>query len=201
MDHNSNGFKSKSIDYILKNIIRNLPSNARIISIAGGSGSGKTYFSEKLSQRMNVKVMKLDDYIIPRTINKDSNWDLPTCWDLKLVKDHLQKFSKRKRFSKPIYDFKTGTNSKSEIIYPSKQIILEGLYALHDSLIGLVDFSIYLEGSEERRLNRVLERDLVERGTKTRKKILKRWNETVQPTYESLVEPQSKKADIILWLN
>lgn len=52
--------------------------------------------------------------------------------------------------------------------------------------------------SEEERLKRVLKRDVIERGRKTKEGIIKRWNDTIQPAYLEFVEPQKNKADIVL---
>ena len=105
-------------------------NSAGIISIAGGSGSGKSYFSKKLAKKIDARILSLDDYIIPEMITPDSNWDLPECWNLNLVRSNLNSFIQDKKFIKPIYNFKTGNNNHYEIIPSDKPIILEGLYSL-----------------------------------------------------------------------
>jgi uridine kinase len=182
----------------LENGFRYIPPQTRIISVAGGSGSGKSCFSKELCEKINAQVIELDDYIIPETITPESNWDLPGCWDLGLTRKHLEIFLKGNEFKKPVYHFKKGTNNEYEVIYPGKPIILEGLYSLHDSLKDLIELGIFMDISEKERLNRVLKRDILERGKKTQEKIIKRWNETIQPAYLNLVEPQKNKADFIL---
>jgi uridine kinase len=181
----------------LKNSL-NYTNGSKLISVSGGSGSGKSYFSNDLSKIINAKVIKLDDYIIPQKITKKSNWDLPECWDLDMIRENLEKYLKGKSFRKPIYNFKRGTNHKSENIFPGKPLILDGLYSLYDPIVDLADYKIFVDVDEKERLNRVLKRDIIERGNKTEEKILKRWNETIQPTYLEFVEPQKYKADIVL---
>ena len=182
----------------LRNFSEYISSKPRIIAVAGGSGSGKSYISKKLSEEIDARVIELDHYIIPEKITCKSNWDLPECWNLDLVRSNLNEFMAGELFRKPVYDFKTGTNHRHEIIYPNKTLVLEGLYALHESIYGLAGLGIFIDISEEERLNRVLKRDIIERGRKTMEGIIKRWNNTIQPAYLRFVEPQKNKADIIL---
>lgn len=76
----------------LKNFSKYIPSKTKVIAVAGGSGSGKSYLSKKLSEKINTQVIELDDYIIPKKITRESNWDLPECWDLDLVRSNLNEF-------------------------------------------------------------------------------------------------------------
>ena len=175
-----------------------IAKNYKIISVVGGSGSGKSYFSNQLSKKLDSMVIELDSYIIPEKITKESNWDLPEVWDLKLVRAHLEEFLKGNKFKRPLYDFRDGTRFGYEIILPNRNLILEGLYSLSSVIEGLVDFSIFVDVNEKERLNRVLKRDVAERRRKTNEKIIKRWNDTIQPAYLDFVEPQKDRANIVL---
>jgi len=68
---------------------------------------------------------------------------------------------------------------------------------LHDLFLDLYDFKIFVDVSEEIRLNRRLKRDVEERG-RIKEKVLKRWNEFVQPMYLKHIESQRVAADLIL---
>jgi uridine kinase len=187
-----------TIEKFLENPYLLTKEDTKVISVAGGSGSGKSYFSKKLADKLGFQVIKLDDYIIPSTITKTSNWDLPHCWDLKRVKLDIEKFYSGKPFEKPKYNFKSGHNLFTQTVYPTKNIILEGLYALHPDIYSLSDLKIFIDVDKKERLQRVIKRDVIERGNKTEEKIINRWIETVQPTYVKLVELQKQKADVIL---
>ncbi|MFA7707710.1 MAG: hypothetical protein WCX73_02065 [Candidatus Pacearchaeota archaeon] len=186
------------IDSFLTDYSKHICNSYKIISIAGGSGSGKTWMAEQLTKKINAKTLKLDDYIIPETITPTSNWDIPSCWNLDLIEEHLTKFLAGKSFKKPIYNFKTGTNEQKEIITPDKKLIVEGLYALHPQLKKYSNLSMFMDIAKEERLNRVLKRDIIERGTKTKEQIIKRWKESIQPMYLVFVGVQKYKADIVL---
>ena len=102
-------------------------------------------------------------------------------------------------FKKPIYDFNTGKISGDETFESGGRIVVEGLYALHDSIIKYFDFSVFVDSSEDVRLERRVKRDFVERSNKFRDEIVRQWRETVQPTFLEYVEPQRERADLVLF--
>ena len=175
-----------------------IPKEARIICVAGGSGSGKSFISKQIAEKVGANVLVVDDYIIPREITSDSNWDLPQCWDLNLLNENLRNFLSGEKFEKPIYDFKKGIILEYEPFESSDRIVVEGLYALHDLIVPHADFSIFVESSEEVRLARVVKRDFLERKEYNEEKVTKRWKETTQPMFEEFVQLQREKADLII---
>ena len=175
-----------------------IPEDARVICVAGGSGSGKSFVAKQIAEKIGAKTLTMDDYIIPREITGNSNWDLPRCWDLKLLDTNLRDFLEGKKFEKPIYDFKEGVISEYETVESGDKFIIEGLYALHNLIIPHVDFCIFVESPEDVRLARVVKRDFLERSGYNEEKITKRWNETIQPAFLEYVEPQKGKADLVL---
>lgn len=85
-----------------------------IISIAGGSGSGKTFIANLIAEKLNAEVLTMDDYIIPEKIKSSENWDSSDNWNLELLKEHLIKLKKKEKIKKPIYNFKKQSNSTFE---------------------------------------------------------------------------------------
>jgi len=182
----------------LEDINSYIPDDAKIICVAGGSGSGKSFIAKKIAEKIGARVLAIDDYIIPEKITKDNNWDLPECWNLNLLDANLRDFLIGKEFRKPVYDFKKGIISKYETFESGGKLVMEGLHALHNSIIEHMNFSIFIESPESVRLARIVKRNLLERNHSDEAKIVKRWNEVVQPTFENLVLPQKEKADLII---
>ena len=73
-----------------------------IISICGGSGSGKTTFTDKVRQVVGeeISVVHMDSYYLPslpkelRTSNGRPNFDHPDAFDWKLLVNHLKSLKK-----------------------------------------------------------------------------------------------------------
>ena len=164
-----------------------------IVGIAGGSSSGKTYLAKKL----NEEILSMDDYFKGIKYIKDNNFDKPSALDLNLLRKHLIKLRDNKNIKKPVYDFKTHSRIGYEIFKPSKVIILEGLYALHKKIVDLIDLKIFVDSSEKTRLKRRIKRDVKFRG-RTKKSVVKQWNESVEKMFREYILPTKKYADIII---
>ena len=168
-----------------------------IVGISGGSGSGKTYAAGKISEKLkDAIVFDMDDYIDGEKVKASENWDLPEIWRLDLLKEDLVKLKKGENIKKPIYDFTKHRRANFEDFKSKRIIILEGNYALHDLFLDLLDLKIFVDISEDIRLQRRVERDVKERG-RTKEQVLEKWKDFVQPTYLEFVEPQKEKADLI----
>ncbi len=187
-----------SFENFLENINNHIPDNAKIISVGGGSGSGKSFIAKQIADKIGAKILAMDDYIIPGKITKDSNWDLLECWDLSLLDTNLRDFLAGKIFKKPVYNFKKSIISGYERFEPADKIIVEGLYALDDLIIKHIDFSIFIDSPESIRLERVLKRDILERNHNNNNKIIRRWNKTIQPAFEKFIQQKKDNVDLII---
>ena len=174
-----------------------IPEGIRVICVAGGSGSGKSFVAGKIAEKIGARLLGVDDYIISEKIIKGANWDLPECWNLNLLREHLGFFLEGKEFVKPIYNF-GNSDSSSEVFVPGGVIVVEGVYALCDSISGFSDFSIFVDSPEDVRLRRRIKRDSVERSNHGEDRIVRQWNETIQPTFLKCVEQQRAKSDLII---
>ncbi len=173
-----------------------------IVSVAGGSASGKT---SKVAKRINElfpdsQILSLDDYYkgkeFMRKIGSD-NWDEPRALGLDLFKQHLQELKQNKKIKKPIYSVKTGERTGYEYFSPSKILITEGLFALNQKLIDESDLSIFVEIGVHGRLLRRLMRDIKRTG-QSEEEILKMYTETVHPMHELHIEPTKDRASLII---
>ncbi|GLJ18889.1 hypothetical protein SUGI_0337520 [Cryptomeria japonica] len=98
---------------------------------------------------------------------------------------------------KPVYNHFTGLLDPPECITPPKILIIEGLHPLYDARVrNLLDFSIYLDISDEVKFSWKIQRDLMERGhsiESVRASIAAR-----KPDFDAYVDPQKKYADVII---
>jgi uridine kinase len=80
-----------------------------IIGIAGGSGSGKTTFTQKVLHQVNdarVGLLHQDSYYLPKpppdlTINYEPNFDHPAAFDWGLLRNHLEILKSGKKVETP----------------------------------------------------------------------------------------------------
>ncbi len=178
-----------------------------IVGIAGGTGSGKTTVVKKITENINknqIALMPQDSYYkdnshLPLDERKRINFDHPNAieWDL-LIK-HIETLKAGKPIKQPIYSYLTCTRSHETIeILPQRVIIVEGILCLsHPELRKLMDLKVFVHADADDRLNRVIRRDIVERG-RTVDMVLDRYEETVKPSHEQFIEPTKRFADIIV---
>eukprot|EP00741_Cyanophora_paradoxa_P015698 tig00020904_g15155.t1 len=98
---------------------------------------------------------------------------------------------------KPIYNHETGKIDPAETVDPNHIIVVEGLHPMYDKRVrDLLDFSIYLDLSDEIKLAWKVQRDMAERGHKLEDILAS--IESRKPDFEAYVEPQKGMADVVL---
>jgi uridine kinase len=112
-----------------------------VIGIAGGSGSGKTFFLKCFLEHFTVDEVCLvsqDDYYIPvahnmtKEENKLYNFDLPSTIDHAHFEDDIAKLINNQTVTKQEYTFnKPNAIPKLMEIRPAPILIVEGLFILH----------------------------------------------------------------------
>lgn len=176
-----------------------------IIAIAGGSGSGKTTFANKVlnyAGECKCSVLHMDSYYLSEpkegieTSSKNINFDHPNSFDWKLLKEHLSELKEGKQVKAPIYDFKTNSRtSEIEIIEPNNVLIFEGIFTLFDKEIrSMLDIKSFLRVDADIRFTRRLHRDVNERG-RSLESVISQYYATVRPMYQKYLEPQKEYAD------
>ena len=178
-----------------------------IISICGGSGSGKTTFTDKVRKvvKEEISVVHMDSYYLPKlpkelqTSNGQPNFDHPAAFDWKLLISHLGALKKGKTIESPIYDFKKNSRlKKCHVIKPSKVVLFEGIFSLYDEKIRkLSDITAFLHVESDIRFIRRLHRDVEERG-RSLDSVITQYYETVRPMYQKYLDPQRQFADFIV---
>jgi len=112
-----------------------------IVGIAGGSGSGKTFFLKRFLDHFTadeVCLVSQDDYYIPvahnmtAEENKLYNFDLPATVDHEHFEDDINKLLNRQTIFKKEYTFNNpNAVPKTLEIKSAPILIVEGLFILH----------------------------------------------------------------------
>ena len=178
-----------------------------IIGIAGGTGSGKTTVVKKIKQNFpneEIAVLSQDSYYkdnshLPLEERQQINFDHPQSLEFDLIIKHLELLKQGKSIEEPIYSYLTCTRSDDTVtVKPKEVIILEGILILtNPKLRDLFDIKVFVYADADDRLNRVIKRDIVERGRSV-ETILERYDKSVKPMHLQFIEPSKRYADIIL---
>jgi uridine kinase len=178
-----------------------------VIGIAGGTGSGKTTVVKKIIRRLpkgEVAILSQDSYYrdnghLPLAERQKINFDHPRSVEFDLLIEHLKILKSGKPIEQPIYSYLTCTRSnETDTVEPRDVIIVEGILVLTDEkLRELFDMKIFVHADADDRLNRVIRRDIVERGRSV-ETVLDRYSNSVKPMHEQFIEPSKSYADLII---
>lgn len=177
-----------------------------MIGIAGGTGSGKSTFTDRLQETFgdDIAVIYHDNYYrrndgISMADRESINYDHPNSLETELLVEHLIKLRSGVAIQTPVYDFTVHNRSeKTQRIEPKKIIIVEGILVLADKrLRDLFDIKIYVEADADERILRRVMRDIKERGRDI-EGIVRQYLSTVKPMHYMFVEPSRSKADFVI---
>ena len=177
-----------------------------IIGIAGGTGSGKSTFTNRLRDRFgdNITVIYHDNYYkrhddIPFEERKKLNYDHPDALETDLLIEHIKRLRNGQSIECPVYDYTVHNRSDKTVrIDPRKIILIEGILLLADPrLRSLLDIKIYVEADADERILRRILRDVKERGRDI-DNIVEQYLTTVKPMHYLYVEPTRATADIVI---
>lgn len=182
-------------------------SSVFVLGIAGGSGSGKTYFAQALLKLIGTEDCALiyqDNYYIDQSHRFDFdggsvNFDHPQSLDFDLLGQHLSILKTGKEVDIPLYDFKTHKRLKETLHRPAKRIILvDGILILSAPQVrAQFTESIFVDTVEDLRFERRLKRDVEERG-RTPEGVRNQFYKQVKPMHDEFVEPSKKFATYLL---
>ena len=176
------------------------------IGIAGGTGSGKSTFTNRLKDRFGdeITVLYHDNYYkrhddLPFEERKKLNYDHPDALETDLLVEHLKKLRNGESIECPVYDYSRHNRSDKTIrIEPRKIIVIEGILLLADPRIrDLLDIKIYVEADADERILRRIVRDVKER-VRDLDNIVEQYLTTVKPMHYLYVDPTRAKADIVI---
>ncbi len=176
-----------------------------IIGIAGGTGSGKSTFTNRLHDAFGEQVAVLyhDNYYrcndeISFEDRKKLNYDHPDAFETELLVKHLARLKENQAIECPVYDYSLHNRARGTVrIEPKPVILLEGILVLFDErLRDLLDIKIFVDADADERILRRILRDTKERGRDV-DGIVSQYLATVKPMHNLYVEPTKVFADII----
>lgn len=177
-----------------------------VIGIAGGTGSGKSTFTNRLKDEFKdeVAVLYHDNYYraqddIPFEERKKVNYDHPDAFETELLLEQLKELKEGRSIQCPVYDYTRHTRSDQVVtVEPRKVILLEGILVLADEqLRKLMDMKVYVEADADERILRRVIRDVKERGRDI-EGVVEQYLTTVKPMHYLYVEPTRAMADIVI---
>lgn len=174
-----------------------------LIGVAGDSGCGKSTFLRRLKDLFGEQFMTvicLDDYhSLDRKGRKAAGVTAlnPKANNFDLMYEQVKSLKEGQAIDKPIYNHETGELDPPERIEPNKVVVIEGLHPLYDERVReLLDFSVYLDISDEVKINWKIKRDMAERGH-TYEDVLASINAR-KPDFTAYIEPQKEFANIVI---
>lgn len=176
-----------------------------IIGIAGGSGSGKTFFLSCFLHHFmhdEITLISQDDYYIPagemtQEENKLYNFDLPTTIDSHQFLKDIQSLINGEVVYKKEYNFNNPLAVVKILEIKSAPIIIvEGLFIMHfKEIASLLDYKIFIDSDESIALERRIKRDGLERGY-PEDDVLYKWHNHVKPAYNEYLLPYKPVCDL-----
>merc|ERR1711990_810807 len=191
-----------------------------VIGLAADSGCGKSTFMRRVTQLFggdpeppkggnpdsntliseNTTVICLDDYhCLDRYGRKEKGVTAlaPEAQDFDLMYEQIKAIKEGQSVEKPIYNHVSGLLDPAETITPPKILIVEGLHPFYDERVReLIDFSIYLDISDEVKFAWKIQRDMAERGHSLES--IKASIEARKPDFDEFVDPQKQFADVVI---
>lgn len=179
-----------------------------VVGIAGGTGSGKTTFTQALALHLgddvSVTTMTHDDYYRAHDdLEYDErallNYDHPDAFETDLMVRHLASLKRGEAIDVPVYDFTVHNRSnKTRRVEPARVVLVEGIMIFHaQELRDLMDIKVFVDADADVRILRRALRDMNERA-RSLESVVSQYLATVKPMHEQFVEPTKQYADIIV---
>ena len=178
-----------------------------LIGIAGGTGSGKTSFAERLRSRVGPDrclTIAQDSYYkdgsaLEKAAQAAINYDHPDAFDTSLLVQDLRDLKAGRPVPCLSYDHASYTRHVlPDPLTPRPVIFLEGILILvEEPLRRLMDIKLFIDTDSDVRILRRLRRDLKERG-RSFDSVESQYLQSVRPMHLEFVEPSKRYADLIV---
>lgn len=180
-----------------------------MIGIDGNGGAGKTTLAKKIQKEnpeYQIHIFHLDDFITPRKVRYNHRYEQWYCyyflqWQYgPLIEKVLLPLSQGKEVhtSLAFYDKEHDTYFEKQVdIETSDIVIVEGVFLQRKELSEFFDYIIYIDISQEKQLERVVQRDTY---IGEKDEILRKYLERYIPAekyYMDEYQPKDKADEII----
>src|SRR5258708_2595195 len=175
-----------------------------LVGIAGGTGSGKTSFAQKLLTHLGAHrclIIAQDAYYkdgssLDPAAQAAINYDHPDAFDTSLLVQDLRDLKAGRPVPFLTYDHATYARRVLPDPLTSRPVILlEGILVLvEEPLRRLMDIKLFIDPDADVRILRRLQRDLGGRG-QTFESVEKQYLSSVRPMHLAFVEPSKRYAD------
>lgn len=179
---------------------------AILIAVGGGSGSGKTYLTNKLISifgedrigKISYDYYYKDNTAIPFDERVKINYDSPESLDEGLFIEHLLKIKNGESVDLPQYDYAVHNRKLETLRFDPKEIVLvDGILIFTiPEFRKYFDYSIFVDADSDIRFTRRLMRDTKERG-RTPESVVHQYLSTVRPMHLKYVKPYKHKTDFL----
>ncbi|SRR5260221_3512647 len=173
---------------------------APIISVAGGSGSGKSTFVNGFKDAVILHIDSFYKDVSELTPLADGTYDFdnPDTIDLAACREAAQQLSEGKDVEIPLYDYVSFKRTGTEIIKGASSgevVVVEGLFALYPPLNDLAMLRIFIETPDEILIARRVKRDVAKKRTAAE---TLEWYIKAERGYKKFVEPTKKYANLVI---
>jgi uridine kinase len=178
-----------------------------LVGIAGGTGSGKTSFAQKIQDRIGQDLclnLNQDSYYkdgsgLTPEAQAAINYDHPDAFDTSLLVQDLRDLKAGRPVPYLTYDHSTYSRKVlTDPLTPRPVILLEGILVLvEEPLRRLMDIKLFIDTDSDVRILRRLQRDIRERG-RSFESVKKQYLDWVRPMHLEFVEPSKRYADLII---
>jgi uridine kinase len=177
-----------------------------VIAIAGGTGSGKTTFANRIVDQLphHVALLTHDAYYKDNShLSYEErcrlNYDHPDAFDTDLFIEHVKALKSGTAVERPVYNFSTHLREDFTVpIEPLEIVLVEGILILENpELRKHFDLKIFVDTDADVRILRRITRDIRERGRKL-DAVVDQYLHTVKPMHEAFVEPTKRFANVII---
>ena len=178
-----------------------------LIGVAGGTGSGKTSFAQKLLARLGPErcLLIAQDAYYKDGSNLDpaaraaKNYDHPDAFDTSLLVQDLRDLKAGRPVPHLTYDHATYARQVlPDPLAPRPVLLLEGILVLaEETLRRVMDIKLFIDTDPDVRILRRLERDIKDRG-RSFESVSRQYLDSVRPMHLEFVEPSKRYADLIV---
>jgi len=180
-------------------------NTVRIVGIAGGTGSGKSWLANFVKAQLgsNAALISQDWYYkdqrnADRATKRSLNFDHPRALENGLLIGHLDALRRGRAVETPRYNYATHTRARRTVpLPPARVVIVEGLFVLQQkAILKRLDHSVFVDVPADLRLIRRLRRDAAERSIPV-EETLRLYETFARPMHERFVEPSAASAQYV----